>query len=185
MNKRKKISMTRKIVIAAMSATLLGSTFLSAPVMAQDASASANAQASAQLTFDVAQNSHLDVIAQLEAVGYTILDTKTTLLGRIHIYAKNDAHVREVVVSRWTGEVKYDLIVETFADADTSNGATAGGEQTAEAESDDENENDGSTSVSGNASTSTTISIGGGDDDKDDDASASSSGSVSIGVELN
>lgn len=175
--------MTRKIVIAAMSATLLGSTFLSAPVMAQDASASANAQASAQLTFDVAQNSHLDVIAQLEAVGYTILDTKTTLLGRIHIYAKNDAHVREVVVSRWTGEVKYDLIVETFADADTSNGATAGGEQTAEAQGDDKNK--GSTSLNGNASTSTTISIGGGDDDKDDDASASSSGSVSIGVELN
>ncbi|GLQ15859.1 hypothetical protein [Maritalea porphyrae] len=178
--------MTRKIVIAAMSATLLGSTFLSAPAVAQDASASANANASAQLTFDVAQNSHLDVIAQLEAVGYTILDTKTTLLGRIHIYAQNNVHVREVVVSRWTGEVKYDLIVETFADAETSNGATAGGEQTAEAEGETENEN--STSVSGSASSSTSISIGSNskDDEKDKGgSSASSSGSVSIGVDLN
>jgi lipoprotein-anchoring transpeptidase ErfK/SrfK len=165
---------------AKIGAMLLATTMLATPALAQQANVGANADSSTNI--QIAQNAHVDVIASLEASGYQILDTKTTLLGRIHIYAQNDVHVREVVISRWTGEVKYDLIVETFADAKAKGTAKVAGETTAPADDEDENNNSGlSVSIGASASSSTEAEAG------DDDASASSesSGSVSLGVKLN
>ena len=80
-------------------------------------SASGSADADASAAVQVAQQTYVDVIANLEAAGYTVVETKRTLLGRIRIRARNAVHLREVVVSRATGEVKRDEIVEIFQDA--------------------------------------------------------------------
>jgi hypothetical protein len=81
--------------------------------LAQSADVSANATAG--LTLVAQQQTYLDVMANLEAAGYTVVKTKTTFLGRVQITARNATHLREVVVSRATGEVKSDVILETFA----------------------------------------------------------------------
>jgi hypothetical protein len=65
----------------------------------------------------VAQQTYLDVMANLESAGYTIVETKRTLLGRVKILAENSVHLREVVVSRATGEVKRDEVIRIFAEA--------------------------------------------------------------------
>lgn len=92
--------------------------------MAQSADVSANANAG--LTLVAQHQTYLDVMANLEAAGYSVVETKTTFLGRVQITARNAAHLREVVVSRATGEVKSDVIVETFATGDAAAAAVVG-----------------------------------------------------------
>ena len=91
--------------------------------MAQAQSAGVSANANAGVTLVAQQQTYLDVMANLEAAGYTVVETKTTFLGRVQITARNAAHLREVVVSRATGEVKSDVILETFATGDAALGA--------------------------------------------------------------
>lgn len=84
---------------------------------------------------------YVAVLAALEEKGYEVIDMKSTFLGRHKIRAKNREHIREVVVSRSTGEIKSDMIVTVFAEdgsarsvlsdvksglAGTGGGATAG-----------------------------------------------------------
>jgi len=85
-------------------------------------SAEPSASASAGVTLVAQQQTYLDVMANLEAAGYTVVETKTTFLGRVQITARNATHLREVVVSRATGEVKSDVILETFATDDATVG---------------------------------------------------------------
>jgi hypothetical protein len=92
-------------------ATALAAGFASS-ALAQSASVASEAAATGE--FQVAQQTYLDVMANLEAAGYTITETKRTLLGRVKIMARNSEHMREVVVSRATGEVKRDEVVEVF-----------------------------------------------------------------------
>lgn len=49
-----------------------------------------------------------DVIAQIEADGYTVTDVRRSWLGRIVITATKDTDLREVVVNRTSGEVLRD-----------------------------------------------------------------------------
>ena len=86
--------------------------------MALAQSADVSASGNAGLILAAQQQTYLDVMANLEAAGYTVIETKTTFLGRVQITARNAAHLREVVVSRATGEVKSDVILETFATGD-------------------------------------------------------------------
>ena len=88
--------------------------------MALAQSADVSASANAGLTLVAQQQTYLDVMANLEAAGYSVVETKTTFLGRVQITARNATHLREVVVSRATGEVKSDVILETFATGDTA-----------------------------------------------------------------
>ena len=78
------------------------------------------------MTLVAQQQTYLDVMANLEAAGYAVVETKTTFLGRVQITARNAAHLREVVVSRATGEVKSDVILQTFATSDAAVGALPG-----------------------------------------------------------
>jgi hypothetical protein len=100
--------------------------------LAQSADVSANANAG--LTLVAQQQTYLDVMANLEAAGYTVVETKTTFLGRVQITARNAAHLREIVVSRATGEVKSDVILETFATGDAAVGALPGAPAASEEE---------------------------------------------------
>lgn len=59
---------------------------------------------------------HLDVIRTLEASGYTILSVRETLLNRIRIQARNEIHLREIVISRSTGNILRDVALETYRD---------------------------------------------------------------------
>ena len=70
-------------------------------------------------TYELAQNrDYGDVVRGLEAVDYQIEDVTTTLLGRTRITANNGEHRREVIVSRTTGEVLSDMILDIQPDPD-------------------------------------------------------------------
>lgn len=66
----------------------------------------------------IAAQNYTMVIAMLEDTGYRVTSMKSTLLGRLKIRAQNREHVREVVVSRSTGEIMSDRIVKVFNDPD-------------------------------------------------------------------
>ena len=152
------------------------------------ASASASAQADAANSFDVAQNrTYLDVIASLEAEGYKINDVRTTWLGRIKVMAQSTLNLREVVVSRATGEIMSDIIHEVYANgaangtaavATAKNGGSAGVETTLE----------GGVETTLEAGVETTleagVDIGVELGSSGSGASGSGSGGVSIGIGL-
>ena len=48
------------------------------------------------------------VVDQIEAQGYSVTEIERTWLGRILITARNDTHLREVVLNRVTGQVVSD-----------------------------------------------------------------------------
>lgn len=111
--------------------------------------------------------SYTDVVVALQVRGYEILELRQTFLGRIRIVAQNDVHVREIVVSRTTGEIKRDIVLSTMNEAETETGGTTTGGETQQATS-------GSASTSGTASAS--VSVGGSS------VSVGGSGGVSVGV---
>ncbi len=75
----------------------------------------------------LAQETAENVIYTLENSGYTIVSIRRTLLRRLHITAANGAQTREVVVSRTTGEIKRDSVMQ-IASAQDSNTFNGGGD---------------------------------------------------------
>jgi uncharacterized membrane protein YgcG len=57
------------------------------------------------------------VAAQLAEQGYEVVETGRTLLGRVRIVAERDGQIREVVVSRSTGEVMRDAMLGEASEA--------------------------------------------------------------------
>lgn len=111
-------------------AIMTAATLMSAPALANggNANASATAQTAASGSFEVAQNrTYLDVVAALEAEGYQIRDVSKTWLGRIKIVATSKVNLREVIVSRTTGEILSDVIVDVYAKADAEGDANVDG----------------------------------------------------------
>lgn len=90
------------------------------------------------------------VIAALELQGYAVSDTRRSLLGRIIITAENEAHVREVVMSRATGEILSDRIVENLVSV------TGDGKSTASADAGADSSSDG-----GGIDAGTSVDVGG------------------------
>lgn len=93
-------------------------TLLTAAALAASANCAVAGQSSMSLPGPVvliAQQTYVDVVGMLERSGYRVVDMKSTFLGRIRIRAKNREHLREVVVSRSTGEIKSDQIIRVFA----------------------------------------------------------------------
>jgi hypothetical protein len=156
------------IAIALMTAT---------PVFAQDADTKADEAAVEQTEMGnvlmVQARTETQVIAALELQGYEVLDTRRSLLGRIIITAQNDAHVREIVMRRLTGQILSDLIVDDVAAA------------SAEAQNETRTENDSDRSgadVSVGVDSSVSIQSDDGDDRDNGGVSVSSGGGVSIGI---
>lgn len=58
---------------------------------------------------------HLDVIEALEASGYAVLSVRETLLNRVRIRARSAFHLREIVISRASGSILRDVVLETYA----------------------------------------------------------------------
>ncbi|MEL6644794.1 MAG: hypothetical protein AAFQ79_12740 [Pseudomonadota bacterium] len=68
-----------------------------------------------------------DVIWLLRSEGYEITDVGRTWLGRIRIEATNGANDREVIISRSTGEIRYDQVYSKQTHAtDTADGGNHG-----------------------------------------------------------
>jgi hypothetical protein len=156
------------LAIALMTAT---------PVFAQDADTKADEAAVEQTEMGnvlmVQARTETQVIAALELQGYEVLDTRRSLLGRIIITAQNDAHVREIVMRRLTGQILSDLIVDDVAAA------------SAEAQNETRTENDSDRSgadVSVGVVSSVSIQSDDGDDRDNGGVSVSSGGGVSIGI---
>lgn len=118
-----------KILIAAaiLAATLNSPGWAGSAKVEGNAEATLKTQASLDSNVDklvLAQSrTRADVVAALEASGYTVTEIRTTLLGRLRIVARNGEHRREVVMSRATGEILSDRIVEVFATASGKAGA--------------------------------------------------------------
>jgi hypothetical protein len=94
-----------------------GTFFVAASVALTATSVSANeTNGNLNVGAIIAQQTYIDVVGMLETSGYRVLDMKSTFLGRVRIRAKNHEHVREVVVSRSTGEIKSDQIIQVFGE---------------------------------------------------------------------
>ena len=157
--------MLRKISLPFAAALMISN-----PALAQEAetttTASTAASAEASGWIDLAQvQTYLDVVAQLEQRGYAIDSIERTLLGRMMIRARNKVHLRELVVSRHTGEVMHDTIVRVFEDS-AENAETEG---TTEGE-----ESNGGLNLGVGADLGVEIGNGGTDDD--------SHGGVNVGI---
>ncbi|TQM94763.1 hypothetical protein [Roseinatronobacter monicus] len=60
---------------------------------------------------------YIAVLQTLEQRGYSIVEVSSTLLNRLRIWAENNVHRREIVVSRANGRILRDVIVETYKNA--------------------------------------------------------------------
>jgi len=60
---------------------------------------------------------YIAVLQTLEQRGYSIVEVSSTLLNRLRIWAENNVHRREIVVSRANGRILRDVIVETYENA--------------------------------------------------------------------
>ena len=123
--------MTRMRIRYAGLAVLATMTFAASPAVAQTQPGAGQSG-----SFQLAQQTYVSVIGNLETNGYAVVDLETTLLGRIKIVAQNSAHVRELVVSRSTGEIMSDRILRILEESEeTTAQARATGSAAANAES--------------------------------------------------
>lgn len=68
-------------------------------------------------TFRVQHNPqwrYIDVLEALDSEGYTIVSVTDTLLNRVKIRARSRQHLREIVVSRASGQILRDAVIETY-----------------------------------------------------------------------
>lgn len=63
---------------------------------------------------DVGRINYVQVIDALTVNGYQIVSVTDTMLNRVKIRARNASHLREIVVSRATGQVLRDALVESY-----------------------------------------------------------------------
>lgn len=170
---------SKKFTVAALSLVLLTGT--AGNISAQEkeggssSASTAEAEASANASVSIQQQAMNTIMAELEATGYQVIEVSTTFLGRIRILASNSENMREIVVSRSTGEVKRDVIVEVFATGSGSGSVTA--QDGTESASDD-----GDLSI--NVDTGVDLNIGSESSDSSNTGSAggSLSGSVGLGI---
>lgn len=64
------------------------------------------------------QDRYVAIVKALDENGYTIMNVRQTILNRALIRARNQYHLREIVVSRASGQVLRDVIIEDFAPTD-------------------------------------------------------------------
>lgn len=57
---------------------------------------------------------YIDVLEALDSEGYTIVSVTDTLLNRVKIRARSSQHLREIVVSRASGQILRDAVIETY-----------------------------------------------------------------------
>ncbi|MBF9033966.1 hypothetical protein HKCCE2091_06925 [Rhodobacterales bacterium HKCCE2091] len=53
-----------------------------------------------------------EILAALDAQGYQIVSVSSTWLNRVRIRARNSEHVREIIVSRASGEILRDALLD-------------------------------------------------------------------------
>ncbi|MDF0599773.1 hypothetical protein P1J78_03410 [Psychromarinibacter sp. C21-152] len=123
--------MKRSILLA----TTLGTVLAVTPALAQSNSSAAPAQSASngsaasqsQANRQTAAAQGIgELMAQLEAEGYTEINIRRTLLGRYRIEAENAAHVREIVMHQQTGEILRDVLLRVKVDAESETGVGNG-----------------------------------------------------------
>lgn len=68
---------------------------------------------------DIGRINYVQVIDALSLNGYQIVSVTDTMLNRVKIRARNASHLREIVVSRASGHVLRDALVERYATPQT------------------------------------------------------------------
>lgn len=67
------------------------------------------------ITFeDLPEFRYLEVVRALDEAGYRIVSITDTFLNRIRIRASNADHLREVIISRSSGQVLRDALIEVY-----------------------------------------------------------------------
>lgn len=87
-----------------------------------EASAAGGVQAEALLIAATGQD---EILAALQAQGFTVTEVGRTLLGRIRIEATSELGVRELIVHRGTGEILRDVLFAGSARAGAAASAEA------------------------------------------------------------
>lgn len=82
-----------------------------------------------------------EIIAQLEAQGYTDVSVSRTWLGRIRIEAESGTHEREIVFNQRTGEILRDFW-EELDEEHKADASRASEDDEDEASDDDEDQDD-------------------------------------------
>ncbi|MBY6152688.1 hypothetical protein KUV47_05635 [Vannielia litorea] len=129
----------------------------------------------------LARQSYTDVIANLEGDGYRVVKMTSTMLGRVKIIAQNKVHLREIVVSRSTGEIKHDVILKVFrkrAEDVTAKRSRKSGRGTVDVDTGGGSGGGGGASVGVGGNDGVSASVGGGGVS----ASVGGSGGVSASV---
>lgn len=83
-----------------------------------------------------------EIIAQLEAQGYTDVSVSRTWLGRIRIEAESGTHEREIVFNQRTGEILRDFW-EELEDDDEVEESEEADEEGSDEDDDSEDEDEG------------------------------------------
>lgn len=74
-----------------------------------------------QVTFvQSIRTSYFDVIDALDRNGYQIVSVTNTMLNRVVIRARNEHHLREIVLSRASGHILRDGIMENYLPPDAA-----------------------------------------------------------------
>ena len=104
-----------------------------------------------------------EIVAQLEAQGYSDISISRTWLGRTRIEAENGTHEREIIFNQRTGEILRDFWEEQEDDNDSSSGSRTSDDAEDDASETEEDDDTGNDDDDDNDSDS------GDDDDGDDD----------------
>lgn len=156
--------MTRHILLPLALAATLSTLPAHAQGLAASANASANASLSAEAALDpralaIAAKGEAEIIATLQAQGFTVVETGRTLLGRIRITAESAIGTREVILHQRTGEVLRDVIFKSAASATAA--ANAGVDSTLDLGATVQGTVNGAAGAAGNLVDGVTGTVGG------------------------
>ncbi|WP_281859484.1 hypothetical protein [Litoreibacter halocynthiae] len=95
-------------------------------------SQSLDANGSQMVRTEVAGKSYQRTVQKLRSEGFKIVSVKKSLLGRIRVLALKNNNLREIIISRSTGEIKRDAIISNSGstqveESQTSSGSSSSG----------------------------------------------------------
>ena len=162
--------MNYQIPIRALSVLLAFGMNLPGPSYSQSTGGPADSANGPTASYQIAQQTYSSVIAQLQNSGYRIVEVKRTFLGRSRILARNNVHFREVIVSRSTGEVKRDVVIQIIAEGTDGGGngsslgsaSSSGGSGSGSSGSGSSGSSSGVNSSGGGGGLNAGASVGGG-----------------------
>ena len=93
-------------------------------------SKSAGSSGTQTATVEFSETSYQRTLQKLKREGFKIISIKKSFLGRIRILALKNNNLREIIISRSTGEIKRDAIISSNGSAEIEENVTGSGVST-------------------------------------------------------